>query len=85
MRFLSLSNKVIKNKLRQQYSNWSVGRSACPTGRHEKGLKICHFFSRKFTNIRAFSFRVVIWAVEAITLIFFFFVQKAIAHLATSC
>jgi hypothetical protein len=75
MRFLFFEKKTQVKRFEPGASSVRPGLPAPETRQN------LPFFSRKFTNVRAFPFRVVIWAVGATTLIFF--VQKVGAHLAT--
>jgi hypothetical protein len=62
----------------------SVERSDWPTGANtvaRNASKFAIFFLVRL-GVRAFPFRVVIWAIGATTLIFC--LQKTVAHLATS-
>jgi hypothetical protein len=68
MRFVSFSNKK-KTPAKRFEPGASSVRPDPTAGETPQNLP---FFSRKFTNIRAFPFRVVIWAGGATTLIFLF-------------
>jgi hypothetical protein len=79
MRFLSFS---IKKKTPAKTFELGVSSVRLDPLARETRHYLPFFFSRKFMYVRAFLFRVLIWAVGATILIFF--VQRAVAHLATS-